>query len=168
MKLSLIITAGMLTTAVAYNAYALTCGAQPSCDSLGYTYTGSTSDCLNTPMKCPFNSSYFNCVKKLISLTIVFLIFPKEKRSLWVLHIQSQKMDGFKRDQQELKAEQIINPFGISMAKQSEPFSGKTMKIQHSILLSRVTELCTTAKQCIIISLFTLTEKLTLINKKAG
>ncbi len=64
MKLSLIITAGMLTAAIAYNAYALTCGAQPSCDSLGYTYTGSTSDCVNTPMKCPFNSSYFNCVKK--------------------------------------------------------------------------------------------------------
>ena len=64
MKLPIIITAGVLTTAVAYNAYALTCGAQPSCDSLGYTYTGSTSDCVNPPMKCPFNSSYFNCVKK--------------------------------------------------------------------------------------------------------
>ena len=64
MKLPIIITAGMLTAAIAYNAYALTCGAQPSCDSLGYTYTGSTSDCVNTPMKCPFNSSYFNCVKK--------------------------------------------------------------------------------------------------------
>ncbi len=64
MKLPIIIAAGTLTTAIAYNAYALTCGAQPSCDSLGYTYTGSTSDCVNTPMKCPFNSSYFNCVKK--------------------------------------------------------------------------------------------------------
>ena len=40
------------------------CAVQPSCSSLGYTYTGSTSDCVNTPMKCPFNTSYFNCVKK--------------------------------------------------------------------------------------------------------
>ena len=64
MKLPIIITAGMLTAAIAYNAYALTCGAQPSCDSLGYKYTGATTDCVNTPLKCPFNSSYFNCVKK--------------------------------------------------------------------------------------------------------
>ncbi len=40
------------------------CAAQPSCSSLGYSYTGSTSDCVNTPMKCPFNTSYFNCTKK--------------------------------------------------------------------------------------------------------
>ena len=40
------------------------CAVQPSCSSLGYTYTGSTSDCVNTPMKCPFNTSYFNCTKK--------------------------------------------------------------------------------------------------------
>ena len=64
MKLPIIIAAGTLTTAIAYNAYALTCGAQPSCDSLGYKYTGATTDCVNTPMKCPFNSSYFNCTKK--------------------------------------------------------------------------------------------------------
>ena len=64
MKLPIIIAAGTLTTAIAYNAYALTCGAQPSCDSLGYKYTGATTDCLNEPLKCPFNSSYFNCVKK--------------------------------------------------------------------------------------------------------
>ncbi|MCX4349017.1 MAG: hypothetical protein OSJ76_04440 [Alphaproteobacteria bacterium] len=64
MKLPIIIATGTLTTAIAYNAYALTCGAQPSCDSLGYKYTGATTDCLNTPIKCPFNSSYFNCVKK--------------------------------------------------------------------------------------------------------
>ena len=64
MKLPIIIAAGTLTAAIAYNAYALTCGAQPSCDSLGYKYTGATTDCVNTPLKCPFNSSYFNCVKK--------------------------------------------------------------------------------------------------------
>ena len=40
------------------------CATQPSCSSLGYSYTGSTSDCVNTPMKCPFDTSYFNCVKK--------------------------------------------------------------------------------------------------------
>ena len=40
------------------------CAVQPSCSSLGYTYTGSTSDCVNTPMKYPLNTSYFNCTKK--------------------------------------------------------------------------------------------------------
>ena len=64
MKLPIIVSAGMISATVAYNAYALTCGAQPSCDSLGYKYTGATTDCLNEPLKCPFNSSYFNCVKK--------------------------------------------------------------------------------------------------------
>lgn len=40
------------------------CAVQPSCSSLGYTYTGSTSDCVGPALKCPFNTSYFNCVKK--------------------------------------------------------------------------------------------------------
>ena len=40
------------------------CATQPSCSSLGYSYTGSSTDCVNTPMKCPFDTSYFNCVKK--------------------------------------------------------------------------------------------------------
>ncbi|MFR4114505.1 MAG: hypothetical protein ACLT2E_05580 [Alphaproteobacteria bacterium] len=64
MKLSILLAGSILTSAIIGNAYAQTCGAQPSCSSLGYTYTGSTSDCVNTPMKCPFNTSYFNCVKK--------------------------------------------------------------------------------------------------------
>ena len=64
MKLSILLAGSILTSAIVGNAYAQTCGAQPSCSSLGYTYTGSTSDCVNTPMKCPFNTSYFNCVKK--------------------------------------------------------------------------------------------------------
>ncbi len=61
MKLPIIITAGMLTAAIAYNAYALTCSAQPSCDELGYTLT-STEDCIGTPLKCPFDKSKYNCV----------------------------------------------------------------------------------------------------------
>ena len=64
MKLSILLAGSILTSAIVGNTYAQTCGAQPSCSSLGYTYTGSTSDCVNTPMKCPFNTSYFNCVKK--------------------------------------------------------------------------------------------------------
>ena len=64
MKLSILLAGSILTSAIAGNAYAQTCGAQPSCSDLGYNYTGSTSDCVNTPIKCPFNTSYFNCTKK--------------------------------------------------------------------------------------------------------
>ena len=71
MKLPIIVSAGMISATVAYNAYALTCGAQPSCDSLGYEYTGATTDCLNEPLKCPFNSSYFNCTKKSEALAML-------------------------------------------------------------------------------------------------
>ena len=62
MKLPIIIVAGTLTAAVAYNAYALTCGAQPSCADLGYTLT-SSADCLGTVLKCPFDKKY-SCVTK--------------------------------------------------------------------------------------------------------
>ena len=64
MKLSILLAGSILTSAIAGNAYAQTCGAQPSCSDLGYTYTGSTSDCLSPALKCPFNTSYFNCTKK--------------------------------------------------------------------------------------------------------
>ena len=64
MKLSILLAGSILTSAIVGNVYAQTCGAQPSCSDLGYSYTGSTSDCVNTPMKCPFNTSYFNCTKK--------------------------------------------------------------------------------------------------------
>ena len=64
MKLSILLAGSILTSAMVGNAYAQTCGAQPSCSTLGYTYTGSTSDCLSPALKCPFNTSYFNCVKK--------------------------------------------------------------------------------------------------------
>ena len=64
MKYSVFLGAAACVSVLTCKAYAQTCGAQPSCSSLGYTYTGSTSDCVNTPMKCPFNTSYFNCVKK--------------------------------------------------------------------------------------------------------
>ena len=64
MKLSILLAGSILTSAIAGNVYAQTCGAQPSCSDLGYTYTGSTSDCLSPALKCPFNTSYFNCTKK--------------------------------------------------------------------------------------------------------
>ncbi len=85
MKLPIIVSAGMISATVAYNAYALTCGAQPSCDSLGYKYTGATTDCLNEPLKCPFNSSYFNCVKKLMRLKTWFWIGVKRNQSILFL-----------------------------------------------------------------------------------
>ena len=64
MKLSILLAGSILTSAIVGNAYAQTCGAQPSCSDLGYSYTGSTSDCVGPALKCPFNTSYFNCVKK--------------------------------------------------------------------------------------------------------
>ncbi len=64
MKLSILLAGRILNSAIVGNAYAQTCGAQPSCADLGYSYTGSTSDCVGPALKCPFNTSYFNCVKK--------------------------------------------------------------------------------------------------------
>ena len=61
MKLSILLAGSILTSAIVGNAYAQTCGTQPSCADLGYSYTGSTSDCVGPALKCPFNTSYFNC-----------------------------------------------------------------------------------------------------------
>lgn len=47
------------------------CAAQPSCSDLGYSYSGSTTDCVNTPMKCPFDTTYFNCVKKADAISLL-------------------------------------------------------------------------------------------------
>ena len=80
MKLSILLAGSILTSAIVGNVYAQTCGAQPSCSSLGYTYTGSTSDCVNTPMKCPFNTTYFNCVKKTEVLDTMELDFSQQKK----------------------------------------------------------------------------------------
>ena len=79
MKLSILLAGSILTSAIAGNVYAQTCGAQPSCSDLGYSYTGSTSDCVNTPMKCPFNTSYFNCVKKADVVKNMVLDWSKKK-----------------------------------------------------------------------------------------
>lgn len=38
------------------------CITQPSCENLGYTLT-STSDCIGTALKCPFENKY-NCITK--------------------------------------------------------------------------------------------------------
>ena len=64
MKYSVFLGAAACVSVLTCNTYAQTCGAQPSCSDLGYTYTGSTSDCLSPALKCPFNTSYFNCTKK--------------------------------------------------------------------------------------------------------
>ena len=79
MKLSILLAGSILTSAIVGNAYAQTCGAQPSCSSLGYTYTGSTSDCLSPALKCPFNTSYFNCVKKADVIKNMVLDWSKKK-----------------------------------------------------------------------------------------
>ena len=60
MKLSILLAGSILTSAIVGNAYAQTCGAQPSCADLGYTLT-STSGCLGTALKCPFENKY-NCI----------------------------------------------------------------------------------------------------------
>ena len=69
MKLSILLAGSILTSAIVGNVYAQTCGAQPSCSDLGYSYTGSTSDCVGPALKCPFNTSYFNCTKKADALS---------------------------------------------------------------------------------------------------
>ena len=79
MKLSILLAGSILTSAIAGNVYAQTCGAQPSCSTLGYTYTGSTSDCLSPALKCPFNTSYFNCVKKADAVKNMVLDWSKKK-----------------------------------------------------------------------------------------
>ncbi|MEI3546466.1 MAG: hypothetical protein V8R23_09520 [Alphaproteobacteria bacterium] len=79
MKLSILLAGSILTSAIVGNAYAQTCGAQPSCSTLGYTYTGSTSDCLSPALKCPFNTSYFNCVKKADAVKNMVLDWSKKK-----------------------------------------------------------------------------------------
>ena len=80
MKLSILLAGSILTSAIAGNVYAQTCGAQPSCSDLGYSYTGSTSDCVGPALKCPFNTSYFNCVKKTEVLDTMELDFSQQKK----------------------------------------------------------------------------------------
>ena len=61
MKLSIMLSVGVCASVLAYNAYSLTCGAQPSCADLGYSLT-STADCIGVPLKCPFDKTKYNCV----------------------------------------------------------------------------------------------------------
>ena len=63
MKLSILLAGSILTSAIAGNVYAQTCGAQPSCAELGYTLT-STADCIGIPLKCPFDKTKYNCTQK--------------------------------------------------------------------------------------------------------
>ena len=60
MKLSILLAGSILTSAIVGNVYAQTCGAQPSCSGLGYNLS-STSGCLGTAVKCPFENKY-NCI----------------------------------------------------------------------------------------------------------
>ena len=64
MKTLSILSLSACLSVIAYNAYSLTCGEQPSCSDLGYTYSGSTSDCVGATLKCPFDTSKFYCTKK--------------------------------------------------------------------------------------------------------
>ena len=47
----------------AYAADNYTCATPPSCTSLGYTLT-STTDCIGTPLRCPFDTSKIQCTTK--------------------------------------------------------------------------------------------------------
>ena len=72
MKLSILLAGSILTSAIVGNVYAQTCGAQPSCSTLGYTYTGSTSDCLSPALKCPLTLPILTVSRKLMRLRIWF------------------------------------------------------------------------------------------------
>ena len=61
MKYSVFLGAAACVSVLTCNAYAQTCGAQPSCADLGYTRT-STDGCLGTALKCPFDKTKYNCV----------------------------------------------------------------------------------------------------------
>ncbi|MFR1674358.1 MAG: hypothetical protein ACLSWJ_05465 [Alphaproteobacteria bacterium] len=63
MKLSILLAGSILTSAIVGNAYAQTCGAQPSCAELGYTLT-STSSCVGNVLKCPFDKTKYYCTQK--------------------------------------------------------------------------------------------------------
>ena len=52
-----------LISGVANAADDYTCATPPSCASLGYTLT-LTTDCIGTPLKCPFDTSKIQCTTK--------------------------------------------------------------------------------------------------------
>ena len=60
MKLKLTLTAVLMLSAAAVGDASAQCAVQPSCASLGYNLT-STSGCLGTATKCPFENKY-NCI----------------------------------------------------------------------------------------------------------
>ena len=62
-KITTITLSVIAGSVLAYNANALTCGAQPSCSDLGYTIT-STSNCVGTVLKCPFDKTKYFCTQK--------------------------------------------------------------------------------------------------------
>ncbi len=62
MKTLSILSLSACLSVIAYNAYSLTCGAQPSCSDLGYTQS-STEGCISQALKCPFDQNKYNCVK---------------------------------------------------------------------------------------------------------
>ena len=70
MKLSILLAGSILTSAMVGNAYAQTCGAQPSCAELGYTLT-STSSCVGNVLKCPFDKTKYYCTQKSEVTTVV-------------------------------------------------------------------------------------------------
>ena len=63
MKLSILLAGSILTSAIAGNAYAQTCGAQPSCAELGYTLT-STSSCVGNVLNVPLTKLNITALRK--------------------------------------------------------------------------------------------------------
>ena len=60
MKLSILLAGSILTSAIAGNVYAQTCGAQPSCADLGYNLS-STSAVWERPLNVRLENKY-NCI----------------------------------------------------------------------------------------------------------
>ena len=82
MKLPLIITTGMLTAAIAYNAYALTCGAPPLWPWLGMVIPDPLLS-LYSPHEMEFNSSYSSILKKEKIYIYIISVPPPRKNALF-------------------------------------------------------------------------------------
>ena len=66
MKLSILLAGSILTSVIVGNVYAQTCGAQPSCSDLGYTYTGRPLTVSVQLSSAPLTPPILTALKKLI------------------------------------------------------------------------------------------------------
>ena len=78
-KLLMTIGAAVLLTESAQAADNYTCATPPSCASLGYTLT-STTNCVGTVLKCPFDTTKYYCTQKdtVVNMLVPNYDIPKE------------------------------------------------------------------------------------------